>query len=622
MKFSLLLCAVLLCGAFPLQCLEAREPVSPLMQQIQSSPGRVVLADGTEAPKTVVLTRKWQGDSCRLWLVNKGKQSVNVREIVLFDGPHDLPPDTPLYGDGFTMLAQIAGTLQNPRDVGSYPDRKHYKIPEPDGLRTAYGVLTLSPAAAGARRILLGFTSCRRFVGRFGFDGARLRISLDAENLELKPGQTWQLEEFLASEGGDREALFDNLATGIEKNHPRLRHEPVPTGWCSWYCFGPGVTAKNIEDNLDWMDKNLPALRYVQIDDGYQPWMGDWLDTGKAFGGGVQNVLKEIKQRGFEPAIWVAPFVASPQSRLFQEHPDWFVKDDEGKPLPSNKVGFGGWRLGPWYALDGTHPEAQKWLENLFRTMRRDWGVTYFKLDANYWGAMHGGHRFDQNATRVEAYRRGMEAIIRGAGDAFILGCNHPLWPSLGVIHGSRSSGDISRSWKTFTKTGEENLYRGWQNGRLWWNDPDCLVLRDGKSADIVAPDGKPVTTGSVPENEYVFHATLIYATGGMLLSGDDLTKITPHRLEFLRKSLPPTGRNFRFADESFSVGRLTLKDREMVALFNWSDEPVAREFMLKQNSKLTDYWSGEALGTASGKFAIGNMPPHSARLLEVRSVK
>ena len=45
--------------------------------------------------------------------------------------------------------------------------------------------------------------------------------------------------------------------------------------------------------------------------------------------------------------------------------------------------------------------------------MRRDWGCTYFKLDANFWGAMHGGRFHDAHATRVEAYRRGMDAIRR-----------------------------------------------------------------------------------------------------------------------------------------------------------------------------------------------------------------
>jgi alpha-galactosidase len=72
--------------------------------------------------------------------------------------------------------------------------------------------------------------------------------------------------------------------------------------------------------------------------------------------------------------------------------------------------------------------------------MREEWGCAYFKLDANFWGAIHGGRFHDPKATRVEAYRRGMQAIRRGAGDAFLLGCNHPIFPSLGLIDGSRSS--------------------------------------------------------------------------------------------------------------------------------------------------------------------------------------
>jgi alpha-galactosidase len=223
--------------------------------------------------------------------------------------------------------------------------------------------------------------------------------------------------------------------------------------------------------------------------------MGDWLDSGKAFGGDVRGVLKEIRTRGFEPAIWVAPFIASEQSRLFREHPDWFVKDDVGLPLRSDRVGFGGWRLGPWYALDGTNPEAQDWLTKLFRTLRQEWGCTYFKLDATYWGTLPQGHRHDPNATRIEAYRRGMEAIRKGAGDALIMGCNHPIWPSLGLVHASRSSLDIERSWKSFTSIGRENLLRGWQNGRLWWNDPDCVVLHDAASTDVMDAGGKPTTT-------------------------------------------------------------------------------------------------------------------------------
>ena len=151
---------------------------------------------------------------------------------------------------------------------------------------------------------------------------------------------------------------------------------------------------------------------------------------------------------------------------------------------------------------------------------------------------MHGGRFHDPRATRVEAYRRGMEAVVRGAGDSFLLGCNHPIWPSLGLIHGSRSSNDIKRTWDRIkTHRHGRTCSRNWQNGRLWWNDPDAIVL-----------------AGDLTDAECQFHATAIYASGGMVLSGDDLTKLPPARAAMLRKLLPPTGVAAAFDDASLGL--------------------------------------------------------------------
>jgi alpha-galactosidase len=327
--------------------------------------------------------------------------------------------------------------------------------------------------------------------------------------------------------------------------------------------------------------------------------MGDWLETGAAFGGNVRGVLKQIRERGFQPAIWVAPFIAERGSHVFQQHPDWFMKGADGQPLPASEVTFQGWRRGPWFALDGTHPDAQQHLETLFRTMRQEWGCTYFKLDANFWGAMHGARLHDPRATRIEAYRSGMQAVLRGAGDSFILGCNHPIWPSLALIHGSRSSGDIKRTWDTISKVARQNLNRNWQNGRLWWNDPDAVVL-----------------AGALPLNEFQFHATAVYASGGMILSGDDLSKIPPDRLAMLRKLLPPTGVAAVFEDDSLRAGVVTLKDRRMLCLFNWSDQAQTVAIRLERRGRLRDYWSDEDLGEHSGSYTARDMPPRSARLI------
>jgi len=234
--------------------------------------------------------------------------------------------------------------------------------------------------------------------------------------------------------------------------------------------------------------------------------------------------------------------------------------------------------------------------------MRGEWGCSYFKLDANFWGAMHGGRFHDPSATRVDAYRRGMEAIRRGAGDGFLLGCNHPIWPSFGLIDGSRSSNDIKRSWDRIATTARQNLSRNWQNGRLWWNDPDAVVL-----------------AGDLTEAECRFHATAIYATGGMVLSGDDLTRLPPDRAAMLRKLLPPTGIAAAFDDQSLMVGTVQLPDARMVCLFNWDDIPRTLSIRIGEASLVADHWTGGPLGRHSGALAI-EMPPRSARLLRVKA--
>jgi len=581
---------------------QALKPNELSQSVIAASHGQVVTIDGAPA-KQVELLRSWRGSLCSSRIVNHGRRPVPVKEVILFEIPLAHSPATKLYGEGFQMLSQTGGTLGQPVNYSQYTDAQHYKLPAPADARAFYGMMTLSPPGSGHK--LFGFTSSRRWAGKFYLRGSSLQVVIDTEGLTLEPGETWQLEEFTFRAGANRERLLDELAQRLAVNHPpifRPHFMTPPTGWCSWYHFGPRITAQQVLDNLDFIAKNVPQLKYIQIDDGYQPAMGDWLETGAAFGGKVQAVLKQIRARGFEPAIWVAPFVAEEKSHLFAQHPDWFVKDAEGKPLRSDRVTFGGWRHGPWYALDGTHPEARRHLEMVLRTMRQEWGCTYFKLDANFWGAIHGGRFHDPRATRIQAYRRGMQAIRRGAGNGFILGCNHPIWPSLGLIHGSRSSNDIKRSWDRIKQTARQNLSRNWQNGRLWWNDPDAVCLM-----------------GELPLTEFRFHATTIYASGGMVLSGDDLTGIEEYRLEMLRKLLPPSGLTARFEDDSMRVGIVEHPNFQMVCLLNWDDVPQTIRFRLTGLSDITDYWTDEKFGKRDGWFSVTDISPHTAMLFRVK---
>jgi alpha-galactosidase len=502
------------------------------------------------------------------------------------------------------MLSQTGGSIGSPEDLSVYTDREHYRIPHQPGVTTVYGLLMLS--AQEKDRILMGFTSCRRFSGEFRINEASIEVVVDTEGLRLNPGESWDLEEFYFQTGSDREVLLEGLAKRIQVNHPPLPVNEFPTGWCSWYYYFEDATEEDILKNVKAIAQHVPSLRYIQIDDGYQAAMGDWLESGPRFPNGVASVLARIGDEGFRPGIWVAPFIAQKESRLFSQHPDWFIKDDNGEPLASDTVSFGGWRLGPWYALDGTHPEVQTYLEELFRTMRVEWGVTYFKLDATVWGALHGGHFQDQNATRIEAYRKGMEAILRGVGEgAYVLSGNQPMWASLGLTHGSRISLDIQRSWKDIARTARENFYRNWQNGRLWINDPDCLVL------DTKTVRG-PVQLTS---DEILFHATATFAAGGAIISSDDIGTLPPEKLAMLRKFLPPTRRAARFTDESFRIGRIDQKDQQLVFLFNWGDAPDSMSVELDTPRRIVDFWTDEELGVHEVSFRT-EVAAHGARQL------
>jgi alpha-galactosidase len=52
----------------------------------------------------------------------------------------------------------------------------------------------------------------------------------------------------------------------------------------------------------------------------------------------------------------------------------------------------------------------------------------------------------------VEAYRRGMAAILRGAGEGLPARLQRPIWPSLGLVHGMRVSDDVERQGPVFAR--------------------------------------------------------------------------------------------------------------------------------------------------------------------------
>ena len=100
-----------------------------------------------------------------------------------------------------------------------------------------------------------------------------------------------------------------------------------------------------------------------------------------------------------------------------------------------------------------------------------------------------------------------------------------------------------------------------------------------------------------MPMEEYRFHTSAIMASGGLVLSGDDLSTLPADRLAMLKKLLPPTGVAAEFADENLTVGTVKLRDRTLLCVFNWSDEAAKIPVKVARSGEVSDLWSGQSYG-------------------------
>ncbi len=545
---------------------------------------------GQEAiPVQTDLVYELQSDQISMRFAGIHNSPINDHFLVL-QFPTQLEHDAKILGDGFQMLAQTAGQVDAPKDVGRCPDNNSsYRLYPENAKKRFYNYLVVEQSDGFT---LFGFTSCYRFAGYFEiheYQGdMNVMAFLDGEHTRPQDWASNQMEAITVVSADSLAELYELYAVKIQEQHPirpGVKHN-APVGWCSWYAYYAEVTEKNVLDNVEVMCTEQQDFEWVLLDDGYQAFMGDWLTPSEKFPNGIKALLKEIKDKGKKPAIWIAPFIAQPESELFKNHPDWFVRHDNGRLLKAEDVTYGGWRCTPWYILDTSKPEVQRHLTDVIHTMQEEWGVELFKLDANFWGCLKG-HRVQSGITGIEAYRLGMQAIINGAGEALILGCNAPMWPSLGLVDAMRISDDVERNPERFEQIAKETFYRSWQHRKLWQIDPDCLTLTS-------------LSNQGTERKYYEFHRNVILASGGLALSGDPLPELN----HFAKKTWKNLLSRLRLTQDSAQFKSLsnrhcTLRlnhQHELHCVFNYDDEPMEHTLVADQPSIWRDFWTGEQL--------------------------
>ncbi len=401
-------------------------------------------------------------------------------------------------------------------------------------------------------------------------------------------------------------------------------------GWCSWYDYFTAIDEGAIRENIDAARRLRPIIGfdYLQIDDGYETAIGDWLQPNAKFPQGMARLAADIRSAGFDAGIWVAPFIAKRDSRLFQEHPDWFLKNEDHRPRFAlwNPM----WGSSPCYALDTTREEVLDWIRKVVDTLVHQWRFTVLKLDFLYAAALPG-QRSDPAATRAEALRRGLEAIRAAAGEeAFLIGCGCPLGPAVGVVDAMRIGPDVAPFWSNLlsrvflrdlhgvaTKHAIRNtLTRAFLHRNWWLNDPDCLMVRTSRT--------------QLTEEEFRTLATAILLTDGLLVLSDRLSQLTELELDRLRQALELRNEHrFRavvpnlVADDPPEVLVASSDDQCALAFLNLKDEAVTgrveawRWFpQAKALSHAFEFWTNQVLPLEGGTAILPVVPPHGSRII------
>ena len=482
--------------------------------------------------------------------------------------------------------------------------------------------------SVGPEGVLLGFVDAHEQLGTVEIapEGAGHSVCAATElDGVLLPFGSEVVSAPLLLATGDEADLLERYASAAADTLGARPQPEVLSGWCSWYQLYTSVSEADVTRNLASLaaERERVPLQLIQLDDGYQRAVGDWLHLNDKFPNGMAALVERIAQHGYVPGLWLAPFLLSERSTTYAQHPEWVVRDERGAPLNA----ISNWGAAN-FALDTTHPGALAWLQHVIDTVCNGWGYAYLKLDFLYAGAMRG-RRFDRHVTGVQAYRRGLEALRRVAGDRFILGCGAPLVPSIGLVDGMRIGTDVAAYWgdegnsdgPSLLNATRATLARLWMHGRWWTNDPDCVVVR-GRDTQLSLA-------------EVQAWLGVVALSGGMLFVGDDVSRVESERLDLLSRLIPPSGEAAVAHGPLMALmpERLELRvhrpwaEWSVVGVANWSDDPVGasltgRDFALAaERYHVVDLWSGAYLGlVVSDGLELGELPPHAMRLLSVHA--
>ena len=250
------------------------------------------------------------------------------------------------------------------------------------------------------------------------------------------------------------------------------------------------------------------------------------------------------------------------------------------------------------------------------------WGFDYLKYDLCSFGDVMKTATSPEQAHQmmVDAYNKMRDAIKKTGRPMVYSFCQYGVdavwqWGPESGANLWRTTGDISDRYARMETIGFGQAGLARFAGPGHWNDPDMLE----------------VGNGGMKADEYRMHMSLWAILAAPLLSGNDLTTMTPETISILTNrdviaiDQDPAGKQ---GDRVWAEGPMEIWSKPMadgslaVGMFNRHPGPMTfsvdfAKLGFKGKVKVRDLWAGKDLGVMDGSYRA-TLPGHSVILLRV----
>jgi alpha-galactosidase len=129
--------------------------------------------------------------------------------------------------------------------------------------------------------------------------------------------------------------------------------------------------AKELGVELFLLDDGWFGNKHPRVND--DAGLGDWLPNHSRLPEGLAPLAAEAVKRGLRFGIWMEPEMVNPKSELFEQHPDWVIRQPKRElELQRNQL-----------VLDLTRPEVQAFEWQSIRSILSVADISYAKWDCN-----------------------------------------------------------------------------------------------------------------------------------------------------------------------------------------------------------------------------------------------